>query len=152
MVPDKLRVKIVVERIQWIRSMLSKIRSLPLQSILEFTADPHVPAAAESYLRRCLEALLDLGRHILAKGFGKAASEYKAIAGELEQVGVLDGTQAALLREIAGYRNRLVHFYDEIQLEELFEICTDGLPDVELLVASLEKWIREHPEKIDQAL
>ena len=34
----------------------------------------------------------------------------------------------------------------------LFEICTDGLPDVELLVESLEKWVREHPEKIDRAL
>ena len=152
MVPDKLRMKIVVERIRWTRSMLSNIRSLPLNSFLEFTADPHVPAAAESYLRRSLEALLDLGRHILAKGFGRAVSEYKAIAGELEQVGVLDGEQAARLREIAGYRNRLVHFYDEIQVEELFEICTGGLPDVELLLESLERWVREHPEMIDRTL
>ena len=85
MVPQKLRMKIVVERVRWIRSMLSNIRGLPLDSLADFTANPLAAAAAESYLRRCLEALLDLGRHVLAKGYGRAATEYKAIADELAQ-------------------------------------------------------------------
>lgn len=36
-------------------------------------------AAADSYLRRALEALMDLGRHILGKGLGRAASEYREV-------------------------------------------------------------------------
>lgn len=152
MVPAQLRAKIVLERLSWIRLMIASIRALPLDSQVEFVEDPRTPAAAESYLRRCLEALLDLGRHLLAKGFGRAASEYKAIAQELQEVGVLGPDEAHLLREIAGYRNRLVHFYDEVSVEELYEICTEGLDDIERLTQALVQWIRTHPERIDEAL
>jgi len=149
MAPARLRAAIVLERISWIKRMLVGIRGLPLDSLADFTADPRTPASAESYLRRCLEALLDLGRHILAKGFGRAVSEYRAIANELQEVGVLSPAEAALLREMASYRNRLVHFYDEVSADELYEICTQGLSDIERITRVLEQWVRDHPELID---
>lgn len=152
MVPAKLRARVVSARLHWVRQMMREIQNLPLDTLADFTADPRTPAAAESYLRRGLEALLDLGRHLLAKGFGQAASEYKAIANGLGAVGVLDAAEASLLREMAGYRNRLVHFYDEVSVEELYEICTTGLADIERAVVAIERWIREHPAQIDQAL
>ena len=31
--------------------------------------------------------------------------------------------EADLLQILAGYRNRLVHFYHEVSVEELYEIC-----------------------------
>lgn len=152
MAPVGLRAAIVLERLNWIERMLVGIRGLPLDSLEDFIADPRTPAAAESYLRRCLEALLDLGRHILAKGFGRAVSEYGAIAHELQGVGVLGPAEAGLLREMAGYRNRLVHFYDEVSTVELYEICTQDLSDIERITRALEQWIRDHPELIDKAL
>ena len=54
-------------------------------SAAEFTADPRMMAAGESFLRRSLEGLLDLGRHVLAKGFGKVVPDYAAIADELNR-------------------------------------------------------------------
>jgi hypothetical protein len=56
--------------------MIADIRSLPIDALETFKADPRTPAAAESYLRRGLEALLDLGCQILAKGFGRAPADY----------------------------------------------------------------------------
>jgi uncharacterized protein YutE (UPF0331/DUF86 family) len=41
-------------------------------------------------------------------------SEYKEIAQALVRVGVLDRGSGALLRKLAGYRNRLVHFYQSL--------------------------------------
>lgn len=49
----------VAERSEWVREMLERIRSLPLDSVESFTADPRNVDAAESCLRRALEALLD---------------------------------------------------------------------------------------------
>ena len=43
----------------------------------EFLADKRNPAVTESYLRRCLEAVFDLSRHILAKSYGFKELEYK---------------------------------------------------------------------------
>ena len=50
--------------------MVSEIRALPLSDKEAFFSDRRDVWAAESCLRRALEALLDLGRHILAKGYG----------------------------------------------------------------------------------
>lgn len=152
MSPSQLRAKIVAERMAWINRMLANLRALPLDTYATFQSDPRNLAAAESYLRRALEALLDLGRHVLAKGFGQAVTEYKEVTMALVQTGVLNQQKGNLLRELAGYRNRLVHFYHEISDQELYEICTVRLNDVDILLAAIIDWIKAHPEMIGQAL
>jgi uncharacterized protein YutE (UPF0331/DUF86 family) len=72
--------------------------------------------------------------------------EYKEIAQALVQVGVLGEANGALLRELAGYRNRLVHFYHQVSDLELYEICTQQLGDVETLLTEIVAWIKVHPE------
>ena len=69
MTPSHLQARIINEKITWIGEMLASLRTLPLESYENFHPDPRNYAAAESYLRRALEGLLDLGRHILAKGY-----------------------------------------------------------------------------------
>ena len=134
MTPSQLRAKVIAERVAWINRMLANLRKLPSDSYDTFRSDPRNIAAAESYLRRALEALLDLGRHVLAKGFGLAVAEYKDVALNLVQFGVLDQKKGDLLRELAGYRNRLVHFYHEVSDHELYEISTGRLNDLEMLL------------------
>ena len=75
MMASSVRAEIVAEKIAYIRKMVEAIRTLSLSSYDDFSADTRNGAAAESYLRRALEALFDLGRHILAKGFAMAPGE-----------------------------------------------------------------------------
>jgi uncharacterized protein YutE (UPF0331/DUF86 family) len=150
--PSKIRLKTVVARAELIREMLAAIETLPLGSEAEFAADPRMVAAGESFLRRCLEGLLDLGRHLLAKGFGKVTAEYAAVADELHAVGVISPEVASKLRLMARYRNRLVHFYDEITPLELYEILKGELQDIRDALALLQRWIEVHPEICDAEL
>ena len=152
MTPGRLRAEIVADRIGWVRTMVAGLRQLPLGSYQEFQEDVRTPAAAESYLRRALEALLDLGRHLLARGFGPAVTEYKEIANALVEGGVLDERQGGLLREMAGYRNRLVHFYDEVTHPELYEICAKRSGDIETVLDAILRWLRADPERLDAPL
>ena len=126
--------------------MLAGIRSLPLDDFSTFTSDRHKVAAAESYLRRAIESLVDLGRHILAKRFAVAVPEYKAIPPALADTGVLEPGQVGRFVEICGYRNRLVHFYHFVTEQELFEICSDRVGDLEDILALLLAWVEEHPD------
>jgi uncharacterized protein YutE (UPF0331/DUF86 family) len=152
MTPTGVRAKIVAERVGAIQNMLAGIRSLRLESAEAFTAERHTVAAAESYLRRALEALMDLGRHVLAKGFGIAAAEYRDIPTRLHEVGVLDARLADLMGQMARYRNRLVHFYDEVGAGELYEICATRLGDIEEVVRAITGWMDAHPERVDRSL
>jgi uncharacterized protein YutE (UPF0331/DUF86 family) len=132
--------------------MVSEIRRLPLESWDAFSADKRNIWAAESCLRRALEALLDLGRHILAKCFAKGVTEYKQIAEELEKGKVLSPEKATLLRTLAGYRNRMVHFYDEITPKELYTLCSEQLDDLLIVRDAYLNWIKANPEKVDETL
>ena len=152
MSPDNIREAVVAAKIELIEEMLAGIATLPLASAEELTADPRMLAAGESFLRRALESLLDLGRHLLAQGFGIPTAEYKAIPRELEQVGVLTPALAARLQQMAGYRNRLIHMYDEITPGELYRILTHHLGDVPDVLDALRHWITTHPERIDRSL
>ena len=152
MTPRQIRSTVVAERISWIREMIRSTQMLPLDRYDEFICDPRNIAAAESYLRRCIEALLDLGRHILAKGFAVAATEYKEIGSRLTEERVLSAEQGVLLRQIAGYRNRMVHFYHEITHKELYLLCTQNLKDVETILEALLQWLHNNHEKLDQEI
>ena len=150
MTPSQIRASVVSERIAWVRKMIRSIQALPINSFDEFKADSRNTASAESYLRRGIEALLDLGRHLLAKGFAIAVTEYKEIGPMLAKKGVLTENNGDLLRQIAGYRNRMVHFYHEINDLELYNLCTKNLDDIEQILTALIEWLQINPDKIDK--
>jgi len=137
MTPAKVNESVIVEKTAWIRKMLADLQDLGLDDRGAFLADKHKQAAAESYLRRALEALFDVGRHILARKFGAAAAEYKDIARILFEKKALTKKDSDLLRLMAGYRNRLVHFYHEVGPEELFEICAKDSADIQEILNRL---------------
>ena len=152
MSPEKLSKRVIGDRLAWLDKMVAEIRTLPLESYEEFSANQRDVWAAESCLRRALEAIFDLGRHVLAKGFGQGVTEYKQIASELDRVGVLSHSRAGLLSTLAGYRNRLVHFYHEVTSEELYEICRENLDDLLEMKKAFVEWINKNPDQIDETL
>jgi uncharacterized protein YutE (UPF0331/DUF86 family) len=146
MTPGGIDRKVVAQRAVWVHEMIEALHDLHLEEKAAFLADRHRIAAAESYLRRSLEALFDIGRHILAKKFAYPATEYKEIAKGLLEKKVLETEETELMREMAGYRNRMVHFYHEITPEELHEICLYHLNEIKVLTDKLVQWTKEHQE------
>ena len=147
MTPSRVSKRVVGDRAAIISDLIRDLRALPLGDRDAFFADRRNVWAAESCLRRCLEALLDIGRHILAKGFGVGVTEYKEIATRLAKHGVLEPDEAEALRRMAGYRNRMVHFYHEITEAELHQLCAEHLGDIERLVRALLRWLAANPDK-----
>jgi len=152
MTPKIIAKRIVADRLDTVNYLLGEIRALPLQDPNAFLADRRNIWAAESCLRRSLEALFDIGRHILAKGYGLGISEYKEIATKLQERGIFSEKETALMQVLAGYRNRLVHFYHEVSSEELYEVCAHRLGDLEVITDAYRRWLKEHPDKIDSRL
>jgi uncharacterized protein YutE (UPF0331/DUF86 family) len=142
MSPGSIDEKVIAQRARWIREAIAAMRELPLADRQAFLGNKHNIAAAESYLRRSLEALFDVGRHILAKGFAYPATEYKEIARGLFEKGVLEQDEAELLRKMAGYRNRMVHFYHDISPEELLDICLNHTAEIDRLLEKMLQWLR----------
>jgi uncharacterized protein YutE (UPF0331/DUF86 family) len=145
MTPGPINRIVVADKMALVGRMLDGIRTLPLETIGAFTADPRMVAAGDSYLRRGLEALLDLARHVLAKGFSRAPAEYAEVARQLGEVGVVRPEQARLLELMARYRNRMVHAYDDISDDELYGILTRHLPEIETIAQAIVRWVADRP-------
>jgi uncharacterized protein YutE (UPF0331/DUF86 family) len=130
--------KVVHDRLGTVDRGLRDLRDLPAESLDVFLADFRNPLSAESLLRRTIEALFDTARHLLAKGFGEGTLEYKAVAELAVEHGLIRDPQAgAKFRLIAGYRNRLTHFYDQVTPEELYGIIRHELGDLEAIAGEL---------------
>ena len=152
MSPSQISSRVVTDRFQLIEELLAALRRLPLDDRDAFFADERNVWAAESYLRRMLEAMLDVGRHILAKGFGVVAETYRETPEKLLAAHVISASTAKLFGRMAGYRNRMVHFYHEMSEDELYELCVNHLDDVELVLDDLRAWVRLHADQIDLPL
>ena len=145
MVISNLNIKLIEDRLGFIIKFVSKLQKL--SSLDEKTfLNGDTPAIAESYLRRSLEAVFDIGRHITAKTAGKGIVEYKEIATALGNTGVVTKGLAERLKLMAGYRNRLIHFYHEVTDRELFSIIKNNLSDMETFVKEIKLFIEKYRE------
>lgn len=139
----KFNIPMLTGRIEAIRTALSRLKDLSKLSRKDFLKDYKNPAAAETFLRHCLEAIFDIGRHILARsGKVRLTHEYKDIARGLGESGVISEPLMRRLIEMAGYRNRIVHFYHEITDEELYQIIQNDLRDIECILEEIGKFIK----------
>jgi uncharacterized protein YutE (UPF0331/DUF86 family) len=146
MVISNLNIKLIEDRIGLINRSINRLKKL--SSLREETfLDGDTPAIAESYIRRSLEAIFDVGRHIIARTAGKGIVEYKEVANALGTEGVVTKDLAERLRLMAGYRNRLIHFYHEITDRELFLIVKNNLSDMENFVKEIKTFIEKYREQ-----
>lgn len=120
-------------------------------TIEQFVADQREFAVAEHHLRRALEAVFDISGHIISRfpyAPGKRPKTIKEIARALGERGVIEKDFAEnRLVKMAGYRNRLVHFYDEIAADELYRIVTLDIGDIEQFARGVVETIHS-PERV----
>jgi uncharacterized protein YutE (UPF0331/DUF86 family) len=131
------------QRLIFISDYCNKMERLSVLSEDEFIGSDKA-AAAESYLRRSIEAMFDIGRHILAKsGTVELAQEYKSIAKGLKKLEVVDENLGETMIRIAGYRNRMVHMYNLISDEEVYSIIKNELNDLKAFVKQVHEYINK---------
>lgn len=121
--------QLILERLDMLRNSVSRLNRFRELSEEAFAANPDNYAIAEHHLRRALECVLDIGRHIVVKkGLGRPR-DYRSIIEILGQNQVLPPAFARSIMGMAGYRNRLVHGYAEVTGQEMYQIITSRLED-----------------------
>ncbi|MGD0310358.1 MAG: HepT-like ribonuclease domain-containing protein [Acidobacteriota bacterium] len=147
MAPQPIKSQSIIPRLDGIardRLMLQKLGELP---DAEFAKEENF-VCAQFYLRRALEGVFHIGSHILSRIPGGRVTEYKAIALKLGEIGIVHQEFANKgLKAMAGYRNRLTHFYADVNPAELHRILRHDLADFDTFAAAI-KALLEHPESL----
>ncbi|MGB9804958.1 type VII toxin-antitoxin system HepT family RNase toxin [Desulfofundulus sp.] len=134
---------LIYNRIDMIKRSLARLRKMTVLSREQFLADPDNFAIAEHHLRRALESLFNIGRHIMAKqGLGHPV-DYRSIILTLGREKILPAEFAERIKGMAGYRNRLVHGYAEVTPEEMYDIMQHRLADFENYCTYILKYLEK---------
>jgi len=117
-------------RIAYIEDSLRSLERFKGVSFGEFHSNSDHFRIAFYDLHRALEAVMDIGSHILSRIPGARPSSYKDIPRLLEKHKMIPNDFASnQLTKMAGYRNRMVHFYGEITEQEIYNIIQEELED-----------------------
>jgi uncharacterized protein YutE (UPF0331/DUF86 family) len=134
---------LIAERLNVIRNAVNRLRLLAEMPAEEFCRSEDAVDIAENRLRRAIEALFDLGRHLVVKSGAGVPPDYRSVIELLRESGMLPGHFAARIEGMAGYRNRIVHDYNKVTPQELYQVLDTRLADFDLfcqyIVDYLEK-------------
>jgi len=144
MVISNLNTTRILELLRFIETCLQELKPFCTMTEGEFLSDRKNPPFVESYLRRSLEAVFDIGRHILSKTIGFKEIEYKAIAKGLGEKEVISAELSDILSLMAGYRNRMVHFYREVAPLELYHLLRDHLKDLKRFIKEIASFVQAY--------
>ncbi len=139
---------IILKRIAGIQTELSDLHDIKDQSFEDFSTG-NGWKLAQFHLHRCLEGVFNISSHLLARIPGGVATKYKEIALKMGEFNLVPKDFAIeKLAKMANYRNRLVHFYAEINPQELYQILQEDLEDFDIFLISIKEVLSD-PKKFN---
>lgn len=108
--------------------ILKKISKTPQENFLK---DNILLGSAKYYLQVSIECCLDVANHIIASEKLRAPRDYADSFVVIKEQGIISPELGDRLRQMAKFRNRLVHLYGEIDNTNVYEYIKGNLKDIE---------------------
>ncbi len=127
-----------------VSSMRVAVRQLSDLSVLEenvFLKDSHKIASAKYNFIIAIEAAIDMGNHIISQNGFRAPEDYADTFTVLGEYGVVDKQFVNELRNMARFRNRLVHIYWEVDDKQVYKIMQSNLGDFKTFLNSISSFL-----------
>jgi uncharacterized protein YutE (UPF0331/DUF86 family) len=125
-----LRPEVVQKRLEKIEEYLHILRHMRRHPRDAFLVDPEKYGSAERFLQLVMEALTDLGNHVIADGNLGTVDSSADIPRLLCGKGHLDADLRDIWIRMIGFRNILVHEYLEVDRGLVFDVLQNRLDDI----------------------
>ena len=131
--------KRITDKIQFIRDNLDKLEELSGMDKENFLNDYRNYDTAKYNLQSTIEAMLDIANHIISrKELGNPETNAESFR-ILEENNIIDKELLAIFVKMAKFRNRVVHLYDEIDDEQIYDILNKNLTDYKSFINIIVK-------------
>lgn len=128
-----VRPEILRKRMNKLDGYLKVLRRLQRYEREEFLSEPEHYGSAERFLHLSIEALLDMGNHVIADENMGVVDWYSDVPKLFAGKGFISSDLCEKWIRMIGFRNTLVHEYIDIDRAIVFEILQNGLEDIEQL-------------------
>ncbi len=136
---DRLRIERMLSSFQSAKSQLERLANTEMGV---FLSDPDKIASAKYNLIVAIEAIIDIGQHLIAKNKLPLAEDYADIFRVLSEEGVFSSDLLPILINMAKFRNRLVYIYWDIDNKLVYEILQNHLQDFDAILKELSRVLR----------
>jgi len=126
-----VRPEVIRKRLNKLDEYLSILQRLRKYSFDDFVSDPERYGSAERFLHLAIEAILDMGNHVIAESDLGIVNWYSDIPSILARKGYIDSDLENKWLQMIGFRNTLVHDYLEIDRGIVYDILENHLEDIE---------------------
>ena len=137
---DPERIEKLIGSMRAALRLLCELRDLPEA---EFVGDAHKQSSAKYNFTAAIEACIDIGSHVISRGRLRAPEDYADTFEVLAEAGIVKTDFANELKKMARFRNRLVHLYWDVDLQELRSILETRLGDFETFIAAIGAYLKD---------
>jgi uncharacterized protein YutE (UPF0331/DUF86 family) len=128
-----VRPEVIRKRLNKLDEYLEILRGMRRYSLDDFLAAPERYGSAERFLQLAIEALTDLGNHVIADLRLGTVDTYADVPTILANSGYVDVELRDTWLKIVGFRNVLVHDYADLDRRLVYDVLTNRLGDLEAL-------------------
>lgn len=125
---DEVRLRSLLDRIG---DELTQLRRLAEMDPADLLANPDLVAAVKYRFIVAIEAAIDICRHVAASEGLRAPDDFADAFAVLGEAGFLAEGLVPALRDMARFRNLLVHGYARVDDRRVIDVLRTRLPDVE---------------------
>jgi uncharacterized protein YutE (UPF0331/DUF86 family) len=136
----------VENKLDIIPENLEKLEILRAMGYEEFTSDFRNIDSALHRFQTSIQALVDIGGYIIASLGLRTPGNSGEVIDILVEHGLLNAAQRDRYISMIQFRNRIVHFYNDIDLKILYQILQEEVVDIRELYRTLILIIEDHPE------
>lgn len=140
MTSGQVDVAVVRRHLAALQEALTNLRRHSGRSADELRASADLRWTVERGLHLCVQNALDIASHLVA-AHGLDAPEYATAIDRLAEIGVLSPEFAAELRQLAGFRNVLVHGYLQVDLAIVERVLTEKLSDLQQFAVCVDEYL-----------
>ncbi len=136
-----VRAEIIRKRLNKLDEYLAVIKKLQRYSFEEFIADPERYGSAERFLHLAIEALIDMGNHVIADSELGVVNWYSDIPKILAEKEFISSELKEKWISMIGFRNTLVHEYIDIDREIVYDVLQNNIQDLEDLKRAFAQFL-----------
>jgi uncharacterized protein YutE (UPF0331/DUF86 family) len=122
----------MVDKCGYINQQVAELRELVSgadgDSVLH---DPWMLKGVKYSLQTAIEACIDLAYHVCARHFGYAPRDARDAMIRLAEARLISNGDLRKYSAMIGFRNRVVHGYQEVNTEQIRRIIAEDLDDVQ---------------------
>lgn len=135
--PDKIG-RLVSE----MRKAICRLKSLKVIDRNSFLNDPDKISSAKYNFIVAIESAIDICNHIISQNGYRAPDDYADTFQVLGEQNAFGKNFVKDLKEMAKFRNRLVHLYWEVDEEQVYELLQTRLNDFKIFLDNIAKFLR----------